>query len=352
MTTFLFILPLYHSNVILAPMRQIYTLALILIITSTVIILFSVVHRTEPDSYIFQNKPLDPPLQMRGIDNNETLNLEENMSNEKRVKEEVNNGVRNITPQIADHIKVRVQLENTQNPATTPAQNPIPQSDVYNKGLRTVVSLLCPKDSDEIIIGTGAIISKDGYILSTAHITDEIKNTPTCTVRRGAPAETFGEASLVFIPRAYKAATSSEDRALYDFSLWKINDKEIFDSWELEYKTISARDEVLLTLTYPAELLSSRIIFNNLYPLFSTTHTISTNEYFIRSRSSLSAQQGSSGGILIDPFTGKIRAIIFGVSQNNIISERILFSLTPHAIDEALFQETGLHLTEYLGSFP
>ena len=74
----------------------------------------------------------------------------------------------------------------------------------------------------------------------------------------------------------------------------------------------------------------------------------------IASRATIAAQHGSSGGVLIDPYTGKLRGIIFGISSDTIqaIDKRILYAITPSRINTIAWQETKKQFREYLAALP
>ncbi|MEK7150834.1 MAG: serine protease [Patescibacteria group bacterium] len=244
-------------------------------------------------------------------------------------------------------------------PLITPVAQPLPQkillpqNFIYKKGLESVVNFLCEQSDGRTTIATGVIISPNGYVLTNAHIVDELKSkTPSCTIRRGSPATNYDTAQLVWIPKAYTATTSESVRAMHDITLWKLKQNTQTPFFDIDYETHGNSDETLLTLSYPAELLSAEIIFKSLHLVFSNTVIVSADQSIIRSRSTLSAQHGSSGGVLIDPYTSRIRGIIFGVNKTETISDRQLFALTPTAINNAVFEETQKKLTDFLAGNP
>jgi|GEM_PF-3355620 len=248
-------------------------------------------------------------------------------------------------PSIIDQKKIQELLKKITEP-----KKELSQDHIYQKGLSSVVNILCYKNKNEIVMATGSIISSDGLILSVAHMADGLnKNNLSCSVRRGSPANSFATAKLVFIPEAYGKAQTDGERAFFDISLWRIEGTSgNFTPLEIDYESLSHENERFLTLSYAAEFLSGEGVLHDLHLLFSSTESVSSESSYIKSRSSLSSQHGSSGGILIDPYTGKIRSMVFGVSNTEQVSERFLFSLTPASINKALLEETGLSLKEYI----
>ncbi len=262
-------------------------------------------------------------------------------------------------PSTQTTLKTHTPPTTSLSPSTTlttpslPQKKLLPQDFIYKKGLESVVNFLCEQSDGRTTVATGVIISPNGYVLTNAHIVDELKSkTPSCTIRRGSPATNYDTAQLVWIPKAYTATTSESVRAMHDITLWKLKQNTQTPFFDIDYETHGNSDETLLTLSYPAELLSAEIIFKSLHLVFSNTVIVSADQSIIRSRSTLSAQHGSSGGVLIDPYTSRIRGIIFGVNKTETISDRQLFALTPTAINNAVFEETQKKLTDFLAGNP
>lgn len=270
-------------------------------------------------------------------------------------------------PEIIEVIKINSEQSNTSirvfDTKTTPLPvksetsappQPIllPEAVIYNQGLTSTVNILCEKNQREYIVATGAIVHSSGYILSNAHVAEGVPEHTECTIRRGSPAVAFATAHLIYIPEVYTATTSEETRARSDFSLWKINEPGDYPFWNIEYDQKFTNHETLLTLSYPAELLGNDIILKALNLVFSKTSVEATDSIIVRSSSNISAQHGSSGGILVDPYTSRVRSMIFAVGENTTISQRELYSLTPKSINIVLQKEIGKTLIEYLAELP
>ncbi len=249
---------------------------------------------------------------------------------------------------------IPTQQQIIPSPTPTPPTR-IAENVLYERGLEATVNLICRQKDNKFSVATGAIIHKSGYIISNAHIADDLADPPRCTVGRGPAARKFGEVKLVFLPKAYGESKTETERAHHDISLWKLEDANTVGKfWEIDFASSMAIGEHFLTQSYPAELLSSELFNADLNLLFSSTEVVNADEYLIEAKSSLASQRGSSGGILIDRFTGKIRGIIFGIDNTNTrqINERKLYALTPKTIDETVQKETGKTLTEYFASNP
>lgn len=234
-------------------------------------------------------------------------------------------------------------------------QTRLPQTELRRIAAQSVVNLLCQEKGGTIAIATGSIIHPAGYILTNAHIVDNANQKQECTVRKGSPATPFAIAKLIFAPSAFAATTSITEKVKWDIALWKIDRPsdatplpETFDALTLDTSHEFSSQEALATFSYPAELLSKEVILNSLYLVFSETAVESTDTYFIQSLAGLGSQQGSSGGALLDPASGKFVGLIFAIDKEAEINKRRLFALRASRIDEIMEQETGKTLDEYL----
>lgn len=236
-----------------------------------------------------------------------------------------------------------------------PPPKPITQSELYAKGLLATVNFLCPNKNDTYTVATGAIIDVRGYIISNAHILDKDNLELICTIRAGSPAVNIGKAKLILVPSSYFATTDQQAQVRMDISIWKLEDARTdWPHWDIDFDAISKKDEQLLTQSYPAELLSSELVFKGLNLLFSNTTVTEVDTSIVASRATIAAQHGSSGGVLIDPYTGKLRGIIFGISDDTTqaINKRVLYAITPSRINAIMWQETKKQFREYLTALP
>lgn len=250
------------------------------------------------------------------------------------------------------------QLENIQIP--TPSSEPIPQrlpqNALYKIGSDSVVNFFCQR-SGHTIIATGIIIDPRGYVLTNAHISDDAGE-PTCLLRRGSPAENYALAKRVFTAPGFSPTVLEPDNLRKDVAIWKITGL-VGTSMPASFPAITIDPNVTVTIgsplstfSYPAELLGSQAILRALYLTFSETHVTAKDSYFIESAQGLGSQKGSSGGVLIDPYTGKFAGLIFAVSDEDAtsVSSRKLLSLTPFAIDQVVKNATGKNWNDYLST--
>lgn len=255
----------------------------------------------------------------------------------------------------------RALVEEPPAPAPTPPPAPsrLSSRTLYEIAAERIVNLFCELPNNEVAIATGVIIHSNGYILTNAHVADT-EQSRTCLIRRGSPARNFAIAERVFLPPGFTSESHTRENLARDVAIWKItdviekNDASIFPSLSIRPAQLPADGAALATFSYPAELLGSQAVVSALYLSFSETHVVSHDAYFIESAEGLGSQKGSSGGILIDPFTGEFAGLIFAISdaKTEYVSERTLFSLTPFAINETIRAATGKDLDAYLDTNP
>src|SRR3990167_7492169 len=83
---------------------------------------------------------------------------------------------------------ISLPREDTQS--TELAPTPLPETLIYDHGLKSSVNLLCKANPGEYVVATGAIIDSRGYIISNAHVAEEADTKEPCTIRRGSPPHT------------------------------------------------------------------------------------------------------------------------------------------------------------------
>ncbi len=267
--------------------------------------------------------------------------------------------------------KLRENLKNAQAafdaikipapaPVPTPHKDRIPQTKLYDQASERVVNFFCNIGNGEISVATGVLISEKGYIITNAHVAEETKS-QRCLVRQGSPAHAYAFVERVFMPKNFSITKHSDENLRQDVSLWRVvssaNQTPLpvsFPAFTIDPTKEAVIGTALATFSYPAELLGFQAITTYLYLSFSETIVEAKDAYFIQSLQSLGSQKGSSGGALIDPYTGDFVGLIFAVSEskNTDISSRKLFSLSTRAIDEVVYNETGKHLYAYLETNP
>lgn len=235
----------------------------------------------------------------------------------------------------------------------------LPSQKLYEAASQRVVNLFCELDNNEVAIATGVIVHEGGYILTNAHVADA-ENPHSCLIRHGSPARNFAIAKRVFLAPGFSSENHTHENLARDVAIWKITEiiedetPSLFSSLAIRSTYIPTDGSRLATFSYPAELLGSQAVVSALYLSFSETRVVAHDAYFIESTQGLGSQKGSSGGILLDPFTGEFAGLIFAINdvKTDSVSERTLFSLTPFAINETIRAATGKDLQEYLDSDP
>lgn len=235
----------------------------------------------------------------------------------------------------------------------------LPLQTLYALASERVVNLFCELPNNEVAIATGVIIHPQGYILTNAHVA-ETEQSHTCLIRRGSPARNFAIAERVFLPPNFSSKSHTRENLAQDVAIWKIistvekSASDTFPFFFIRPDNLPTDGATLATFSYPAELLGSQAIISALHLSFSETRIISHDAYFIESAQGLGAQKGSSGGILLNQFTGELAGLIFAINdkKTEYVSERTLFSLTPFAIHEAIRAVTTKDLDAYLAENP
>lgn len=250
---------------------------------------------------------------------------------------------------------IRVSLPDT--------RTRIPQHELYDRIAPGMVNFFCDMGDDTIAVATGAIIDTRGYILTNAHVV-ETDGAPECLLRTGSPARNFAFAKRIFTAPEFSPTILEDVNLRNDVALWKIVRPagttplpDTFSAIALNPSYLPKVNVPLATFSYPAELFGSQIIVQSLYLLFSETMVRTTDTFFVESAQSIGSQKGSSGGVLIDPFTGDFAGLIFAIAESKkeplgSVSNRSLFSLTPYAINQAVYAGTGKTLAGFLATNP
>ena len=288
----------------------------------------------------------------------ETLNNTTPETETKKIEEKTERVLGMSPEKLKTAQEERLLVEETTATPPTPLLR-LPSQTLYALASERVVNLFCELPNNEVAIATGVIIHPQGYILTNAHVA-QTEQSHICLIRRGSPARNFAIAERVFLPPNFSSQSHTRENLAQDVAIWKITNViersaiGTFPFFSIRPHTLSTDGAALATFSYPAELLGSQAIVNALYLSFSETQIISHDAYFIESAQGLGSQKGSSGGILLNQFTGELAGLIFAINdkKTEYISERTLFSLTPFAINEAVRATTGKDLDAYLAENP
>lgn len=262
-------------------------------------------------------------------------------------------------------------LQKTINSLTPPAslEKPKLKSDlVYASGLGALVNILCnDTENGYYISASGAIIDPKGYILTNAHVAENFSHKGViCVIRRGSPAVSFARAKVVFMPDVSDKISATEV-PLRDIAILKITSdlsgkpfSEVFSYFEFDPDYSMKEGEVLYSLGFPNEFLGSEAILKNTTILLSLgsvenllnidqSENIAEAAYM---KGAISAQQGSSGGIFVDTYSGNIVGLFVALTQGETTSERKEFIFLSSYVDRIMREKTGLSLKEFLAQNP
>ncbi len=271
--------------------------------------------------------------------------------------------------------------EQLQPEESTPPPPDVQPTDVLNVAARSaLVNVFCTTHTGSSISassGSGMIIDSRGIVLTNSHVAqyflleEEQGGTgyTDCIVRTGAPAERAYDAVPLFISSSWIAGNAEaivQDRPLgtgeYDVALLLINESITDDPLPSSFPALSLRaknDDIpeglpMLVAGYPAEFLSGSAVSRELWPVTAVTHVLDvytfgehTADLFAVS-GNIAAQQGSSGGGIVDITTGTLAGIVVTSSEGDTTSERELNAITPLHINHTLFTDTGMALSTYL----
>lgn len=261
---------------------------------------------------------------------------------------------------IAEDIQwAKKQLENIRVPPSEPIRMRLSQESLYRIGSDSIVNFYCQKGA-HITIATGVVIDPRGYVLTNAHIASEDAGEPTCVLRKGSPAEPYARAKRIFTAPNFSDTLLESENLKKDVAIWRITTiahgatPTPIPAIGVDPDFTVTTGAPLSTFSYPAEFLGSQAIARSLYLSFSETTVTQIDKYFIESEHGVGSQKGSSGGVLIDPYTGTFAGLIFAVSgdETKQVSNRKMLSLTSFAIDQVVRNATDMSLAEYLSTNP
>ncbi len=268
-----------------------------------------------------------------------------------------------IDPQTLQLIQQKIgeaskSLENLKTVDTPPVPRvKLSQQELYNKAQTRIVNFFC-QEGGQVRTASGIIISPKGYILTNAHVTEGFDSNFECLIRQGSPARNLGYAKPVMFPQTYAQATQKEQQLKNDAAIWKLTRgpgdppglplPNSFPYYEIDPNFYPEIGQPLVTFSYPAELLGYETLLKSLYMLFGEATVSQMDQNFILSSTSLSSQAGSSGGIMVDVYTGEMVGLIFAVSQEKQINQRNLLSLNNNSINRIVQTEIGLSLQNFL----
>ncbi len=262
-------------------------------------------------------------------------------------------------------VSLLLPLPQEEKPPPPPA---VKSSELYQKALGALVNIFCDDEAGHrYILGSGAIISPAGYVLTNAHLAEYfLQERVDCVLRRGSPARTFARAAVFYLPDQ-NLKIGETQIARKDLAILKITGPsgsiplpESFDYFEFSPDYQPGAGEVLYSLGYPTEFLGAELILKGANILFTTGTVMeladvdgnfSTAEG-ANLKGEISAQHGSSGGIFLEAQNGKVAGLFVGLTEGKTTSDRSQFIFLSSYLDEVVRQDKGMGLLEFLNSRP
>ncbi|MDP3784556.1 MAG: serine protease [bacterium] len=270
---------------------------------------------------------------------------------------------------LTDVAKLRELLATLPAPAKEPPPSPpIKSEELYNKALKALVNIFCDDSLKRVyILGSGAVIHSAGYLLTNAHIAENFSREGVdCVLRRGAPAQNWAKAKVIYIPDQSQKISSSTI-PMNDIAILKITEPlgtntfpESFDYFDFDPVYKIQTGEVLYSLGFPTEFLGAEIILKNTNILFSLGTvedlvTLDDNKKDAEGaylKGEISAQHGSSGGIFLDSGRGKVVGLFVGITEGKTTAERSQFMFLTSYVDKIVKRDKGASLLEFLNTSP
>ena len=228
------------------------------------------------------------------------------------------------------------------------------------------------------ITGSGILIDNE-VILTNAHLAQYVvieealrtegSEVLECMVRAGSPATNIGEVSTLYIPDRWVSAHAEDltketplGTGEYDFALLRLHPKKTSPPLLLEslaplsFSTNESDIELngsIIMASYPAGFLGGIAIQRDLYMLSATSQIEKFYTFhedtldLIALGSTVLAQQGSSGGGVVDLNTGKLIGVIVTRSEGDTTDERTLRAISIPHIERTLADES-LSLSSYV----
>ncbi|MBI2096810.1 MAG: trypsin-like peptidase domain-containing protein [Candidatus Sungbacteria bacterium] len=248
---------------------------------------------------------------------------------------------------------------------------PLSADEIYQKLYLAVVQVICERENNAVVTGSGVIVSPEGVVLTNAHVVEQAKQ---CFVKTGNPAVSLGKLRIVFAGNTTEkiAATLVPKE---DFALGKISDvvsssaaKPPFKYLDLDAEYVMRIGDGFYAAAYPTELIGSGgFLAGKQNLVYTTTKVIdafrvddaSVTYDVIELEGSIATQQGSSGSPIISPRDGSVIGIVFGQTGLEIdngfepptiveTARRTELAFLVSHLDRTIKKEKGKSLSEFI----
>lgn len=237
------------------------------------------------------------------------------------------------------------------------------------------VNILCMTKTSGLspISGTGIVITKEGVILTNAHVAQYFllrdfreKDFVDCVIRTGSPAYPRYHAELVYISptwidvnKGLLKEQNPKGTGENDFALLRITSSiDGSPLSEFTHIPVDIRENIdigepVVLVSYPAGFLGGIAILQNLNAASANTTvqdlaTFSENKIDVISvGGTVVSQKGASGGAVVDKY-GTLIGIISISTEATTTGARKLFAVTPAYINRTLQSEIKIGLATLL----
>ncbi len=244
--------------------------------------------------------------------------------------------------------------------------------------LASVVNIFCTAKSGNGVhgaSGTGVIIDSRGLILTVAHVgeyfllADGTRSAPvTCVIRKGSPATDAYDAKLVYLSPSWLSAnantlieTAPKGTGENDFAVLAITGSHTDTPLPTSFPSISLGTDVpkvgerVVIGAYAAQYLGSTDVKTSLYPTLvfdpiTNRYTFSTTTIdLISIKGTAAAQEGSSGGALVDEHN-QIVGLIATSKVAGALSDHVLNAISSRHIRTSFMNDMRQGFDSYFAS--
>jgi len=250
---------------------------------------------------------------------------------------------------IVQEVVLEPQISTLGNPVIEPG-------DLYQKVLSAGVSIYCKSDEGSGgAVGSGTVITSDGYILTAAHVVAVFDLGKECVVRQydqfSQGVHNFAYAEIIFIPSVWNPPAGGEGKKvnIRDFALLKVSRQideftplpKTFVYIPVNYEHVPEVGEMIYSASFPAETSPSlqdiNLVFGDNVGVIDHYYVETENvSEAIQVGDSVASKKGASGGAIINIFGEVIGVVvskgtsIYEEGTNYLITETEIVHLTSY----------------------